>query len=112
LAVNEPIETADTEAKTLPGKGANMRPEELYASILRNHKMGPFPNVRDDLYGSLRKLCVDKLPLDKLLTECLTKAQEERADAKDRKIPWKTSIRKFFSQLLARRAVLVDSENN
>lgn len=111
-AANAPGGAADVVAKTPLGKGTNTRPEEIYTAILRNHKMGPFANVRDDLYAALEKLSGQKMPLDRLITACITKAQEAHTAQKDSKIPWKTSIRNFLVKLLTRRPVLRDAEDN
>jgi hypothetical protein len=115
VAMGKPAEAVTTTATAVPdsmARAANSRPEEIYAEILRKHNMGPFPNVRDDLYEALGKLADQKKPLNRLISACITMAQEAHTDQKDVKIPWRTSVRNFFVNMLSRQAVLRDAGGN
>lgn len=83
--------------------------EEHYDQILRSNTMGPFANVRDELYAALEEILSRKLTLDKLLTECITTAKSKLQGERDKGIPW-GKVRAFFVALLTRCPVLRDSD--
>jgi hypothetical protein len=102
-----PVEVAAAAGAVPDG----LRPEEHYSAVLCRVNMGPFANLRDDLYAALEENAQKKKPLDSLINECLRSAEEAHAAAKGKPIPWRTSVRGFFKKLLIKAAVLRDAEN-
>lgn len=106
LTLVESVAAAPPLASPIAPARTPVAAKDLYPAILKSNNMGPFQNLRDDLYTALESTASQRLPLEQVITACTDATRAKHSTAKESEIPW-TTVRNFFIGLLSRQPVLL-----